>query len=156
MGTMTLAEIEANPIPVIEAHRDANPWLHWGGIGSSYDVDRIGPDAFAKRRQDMTSEYGVAQVLRAARFINQAPRTRTLNKRRSTYGWKHVAERHFQNLAHSRDYYIGEGSFLVAAWAMGLLVKADHDGTHWVNIAEAAATAAQAEVKRLREAGVPA
>jgi hypothetical protein len=35
---------------------------------------------------------------------------------------------------------------------MGLLVKMDTDGTHWVNLAEAAAAAVRTEAKRLQRA----
>jgi hypothetical protein len=150
MKVMTLAEIEANPIPVIEHYRAAYPWLHWGGFSNAADVQRMGREEFDGRRREMTEASGVGQVLRAARFIDQAPRIKGLNPKRSTYGWKHVAERCFQNLTPGQDYYVGEGSFLIAAWAMGLTVKRDQHGFHRVNLSETAATVVKKQTKRMR------
>jgi hypothetical protein len=147
-----MAEIEQNAVSVIEMYRAQDVHLHWGGHWNGYDMRRSGPERLAERRAEMTGEWGVAQVLRAARFIDQAPRIKGVNKRRSTYGWKHVAEGFFKNQNPGEDYYVGEGSFLIAAWAMGLLVKMDTDGTHWVNLAEAAAAAVRTEAKRLQRA----
>lgn len=140
---LTLAELEANVVAVVSEHRDAYPFLHWGGLATGGEVVRMGREEFDERRTQMTEPYGIGQVLRAAQFIAQAPRIASLNMKRSTYGWKHVAERAFRagevEGQPKQDYYIGEGSFLIAARAMGLTIMQRSSGAHYVNLSERAA-----------------
>jgi hypothetical protein len=54
-------------------------------------------------------------------FLEVAPRTRSLNRKHCTYGWKHTAERWYQtDVAQYEDYYVGEGCFIAACIASGL------------------------------------
>ena len=103
-------------------------------------IDRDATARHAARRAEMTSPRCVAQLLRAARFIEQAPPSRIVNPRRSTYGWKHVAERFHKAMDPSGDCYVGEGMFILAARAMGLMVHVDRHEDTYVNLSERAAT----------------
>lgn len=100
-----------------------NPALWWGGWWTAWH-SRTTDATLAERRAETLTERGVAQFLRAEAFIAQAPRTRGINLRRSTYGWKHDAER-FHRKAVGDDYahvYVGEGAFIAAAIDCGLII----------------------------------
>jgi hypothetical protein len=135
---LTLAELDADVVGIVSRYRDEYPMLHWGGMSSDTDIVRMGRPGFEERRAEMTGAFGIGQVLRAARFIDQAPRIKSLNMRRSTYGWKHVVERHCKTET-GKDYYVGEGSFLIAAYALGLVVRQANGGGHYINLSELAA-----------------
>ncbi|ONG56981.1 hypothetical protein BKE38_05145 [Pseudoroseomonas deserti] len=137
-GNMSLAEIQANPVAAIRQCMEDEPLLHGGGVADAFYLKQYGRDALAINRQELEGPKGVAQVLRAAEFIAVAPRRATVNLRRSCYGWKHVAERWHKARFPGKDYYIGEGSFLVACWAMGVLVKRHNTAGYQVGLAEAA------------------
>lgn len=138
----TLTDLEADPLAVIAEGREADPFLSWKGIIRPIDrvIDRDATARHAARRAEMTSSRCVAQLLRAARFIEQAPPSRIVNPRRSTYGWKHVAERFHKAMDPAGDCYVGEGMFILAARAMGLVVHVDRHEDTYVNLSERAAT----------------
>ncbi|PZP44563.1 MAG: hypothetical protein DI601_12290 [Azospirillum brasilense] len=138
----TLTDLEADPLAVIAEGREADPFLSWKGIIRPIDrvIDRDATARHAACRAEMTSSRCVAQFLRAARFIEQAPPSRRINRRRSTYGWKHVAERFHKAMDPSGDCYVGEGMFILAARAMGLMVHVDRHEDTYVNLSERAAT----------------
>ena len=138
----TLTDLEADPLAVIAEGREADPFLSWKGIIRPIDrvIDRDATARHAARRAEMTSPRCVTQFLRAARFIEQAPPSRRINRRRSTYGWKHVAERFHKAMDPSGDCYVGEGMFILAARAMGLMVHVDRHEDTYVNLSERAAT----------------
>jgi hypothetical protein len=134
---LTLAEIKADAIPLIQHWLRVYPALWWGGM-ATLAVRRRRPEGEHERlREETLGAWGVGQVTRAAEFIDQAPRIGSFNRRRSTYGWKHVAER-FQKARSDGDYYVGEGAFMMAAWGLGARVRT-FDGSHYVNLSENAA-----------------
>ena len=97
---LTLEQIQADVAAVIQAGLDWHPDLWWGGVFIWHDerkrgvVNDLTPEQrLALYRDETKREWGTEQVVRAAQFIAQAPRTKTPNMRRGTYGWKHVAER---------------------------------------------------------------
>lgn len=147
---LTLAVIQADPRAVIQAALDADALLWWGGI-FDWDFERRRGDQhgqspeerYAIRREGTIHESGVGQVLRAAEFIDWAPRTKSLNRHRGTYGWKHVAERFHKSAIPGENYYVGEGAFIIAARAMGLIVARDSVWHFRVNLSEKAATEAR-------------
>ena len=138
----TLTDLEADPLAVIAEGREADPFLSWKGIIRPIDrvIDCDATARHAARRAEMTSPRCVTQFLRAARFIEQAPPSRRINRRRSTYGWKHVAERFHKAMDPSGDCYVGEDMFILAARAMGLMVHVDRHEDTYVNLSERAAT----------------
>jgi hypothetical protein len=121
----------------IEQVRSANPDLWWGGW---WNPTHPHPDGLLHCRDAMTSAWGKGQFRRALAFIEQAPRTRGINPNVSCYGWKHRAERmHRLSGAehHYDDYYVGEGMFIAAAIASGLLIRR-RDGFTYVNLSSRA------------------
>ncbi|EHM01408.1 hypothetical protein HMPREF9946_02147 [Acetobacteraceae bacterium AT-5844] len=142
MVPVTLAQLEADPVSVIEHYRDQDPMLWLGGRATLVHLKRWPEGRLQEYRAAMTGEWGIAQVTRAAQFIDQAPRTATVNLRHGTYGWKHDAERfHKQRLGGVGDYYVGEGSFLIAAQALGLKVIRHPVRGHFVNLSMKASRA---------------
>jgi hypothetical protein len=139
MEPMTLAELEANPIPLIEQFLRPDPMLWWGGRASVSGLRRWPEGDLQIKRAETTGPWGIAQVVRAAQFIDQAPRTVGANLRHGTYGWKHTAERfHKRRLDGVGDYYVGEGSFLIAAMALGLKVVRHPARGHFINLSRKA------------------
>jgi len=120
---LTLSQIQANPVPVIEHWLARYSLLWWGGFASSADIERwarSGRDGLDERRAETLQDRGTAQVIRAAQFLDQAPRTANVNRKRGSYGWKHAAERFHKQRSPGADDYVGEGAFLIACWAMGI------------------------------------
>ena len=140
---MTLAEIEADPVAVISTIRAGEPFLQWGGFFNlPFERKRLGEEEADARlirfRAEMTNPWCIRQMLDAARFIDQSPKTKGINHRRSTYGWKHVVERHNKLHRPEGDYYVGEGMFIAAAAALGLTIWRDR-GICRVNLSQKAA-----------------
>jgi hypothetical protein len=111
---------------------EAQPLLSWRGWWSDWN-DRNKPSGTLERvRWETLDEHGVAQFRRAMAFLEVAPRTKSLNRRHVTYGWKHAAERWTRASMGGRydAYYIGEGSFIAACIASGMLVKREARGTY--------------------------
>jgi hypothetical protein len=106
----------------------ANPTLSWRGWWSRP------PGALVQfRRETLVSDgrNGLAQFRRAMAFLEVAPRTRSLNRKHCTYGWKHTAERWYQtDVAQYEDYYVGEGCFIAACIASGLHIHRGDYGTY--------------------------
>ncbi len=137
-GRFTLTDIEADPVGVIEAIAAAHPGLCWTGFGPDpHVVKREGnPKAvFAKARADMVNPWQVGQFVRAAQFLDQAPRRQAVNTSRTSYGWKHVAERwHRHRIATTEgiplrlvgiwaDVYVSNGMLIAAALALDFKVQ---------------------------------
>ena len=147
MEPMTLAQLQADPRGVIREALDWHPDLWWGGLfdwrmekGRALDDGTTPEQRLAIRREATLDDRGVEQLLCAAEFIAQAPRIKSLNTKRASYGWKHVAERYHKRHHPEADYYVGEGAFIIAARAMGLTIRPTPLPGHYrVNLSEAAA-----------------
>jgi hypothetical protein len=151
MEPKTLEQIQADPTAVIREALEWHPDLWWGGLFSwSYEhrrgvVDGTSPGGrLTMRREATLDERSVGQLIRAAEFIAWAPRIKSLNRSRASYGWKHVAERFRKLKRPDADYYVGEGMFIIAARAMGLTLSGNGYDHYYVNLSERAA-------KELRE-----
>jgi hypothetical protein len=106
-------------IAAIEAACLKHAVLTWKGYGSPSD-DEV---EFHASRGAMTLPWQVGQFLRAVEWLEQVRRTTTVSRRRTSYGWKHVAERWHMRRKPSDDYYIGEGMFIAAAIHLDFVVR---------------------------------
>jgi hypothetical protein len=122
---------------VIAAVRDAYPDLHTKGLGyrSSWGW-KWGPGDQDRDRAEMTSAGLVHEFERALRFLSYAgqrfPQAK-INHRRTSYSWKHAAERVMGD-------YISNGMLVAAAYALGFKVAANPDSPNpCINLDEKAA-----------------
>jgi hypothetical protein len=123
----------------IQDIQDHNPSLSRRGWWRPEHNLNQPPDTLERIRRETTDEQGLAQIRRAMAFIEAAPRRRTINRRHGTYGWKHAAERwvRSQNGGRYADYYVGEGSFIIACYLAGVtVVRIEY--TTYVNLSECA------------------
>lgn len=126
--------IAPNAIQAIDAVRIQHPLLAWYGFGPR-PQDR---HEFHRHRSVMTEPWQVAQFQRAIEWLQQAKRTRTVRRRHTSYGWKHVAERWHGRKTPDRDPYVAEGMFIAAAIHLGFQTRPLRGGMSvWLNIAEA-------------------
>ncbi len=98
---------------------ERHPFLSSEGFEARLTIRRPGGRTFEQDRADMTHPAHVAEFVRAAQWLAYAPKGKgTVRRRRTSYGWKHIAsawhERHGQ-----ADSYISNGMFLAAAYALG-------------------------------------
>ena len=123
---MHLAATRMRPSPALQSDsrmriitvQAAEPCLtRWGfWCGQAYD--------FGQARDEMTSAEGVAEFDRATAFLLNCRRTRDVTAPRTSYGWKHVAERLAREAG--RPGYVSNGMFLAAALALGFVVEREH------------------------------
>jgi hypothetical protein len=120
---------------ILEDH----PTLWWGGWWTPQLEQQSPPGTSGRRRRETVSESGLAQFRRALTFLEVAPRNKSINRRHVTYGWKHCAERwaRANSEGNYETYYVGEGSFIAACIASGMLIKREERGTY-TNLATAA------------------
>lgn len=125
-----------------------NPGLSWRGWWSRYDERTLSPEDLARFREETLAEdgrNGMAQFRSALIFLAAAPKPiKSVNFERSTYGWKHVAERWNEAVReaageYNEDYYIGEGAFIAACIARHLKIYRDKYGSTYVNLSQNAA-----------------
>jgi len=109
-----------------------NPTLSWRGWWSWWHDNNEPPGTLKRVRQESLDDCGLAQFRRARLFLQVAPRTKSINRRHVTYGWKHCAERwtRASNDVPYADYYIGEGSFIAAAIASGMTIHRNRYDTY--------------------------
>ncbi|AWJ86338.1 hypothetical protein TSH58p_22755 (plasmid) [Azospirillum sp. TSH58] len=135
-GRFSLADIEADAVGVIKSVAVAHPDLCWTGFGPDpHAVKREGNAeiVFNKARADMTAPWQVGQFVRAAQFLDQAPRRKSVHPGRTSYGWKHAAERWHRHQIAARtgvpanrvmdDVYVSDGMLIAAALALGFVVE---------------------------------
>jgi hypothetical protein len=88
-------------------------------------------------RAAMTETWPVEQFLRAVEWLAQAKQTASVTRRRTSYDWKHVAERWHVRKGPG-DYYIAEGMFIAAAVHLSFQIRRLRNSTSvWLNIATA-------------------
>lgn len=125
--------VVGNPVEAIETLRQRYPELAWYGFGKAPQS----PTPFQMHRAAMTETWPVEQFLRAAEWLAQAKQTASVTRRRTSYDWKHVAERWHVRKGPG-DYYIAEGMFIAAAAHLGFQIQRLRNSTSvWLNIATA-------------------
>ncbi len=77
---------------------------------------------FLKNRAEMLGEHGVDEFIRAAEFVSKFGRRKSMNRRRSSYGLKHDAEREAGD-------YVANGMLIAAALALGFSAERTHAGS---------------------------
>ena len=133
------ASVTTHDAETLERILAEHPTLSWRGFWIRWNDRNEPPGTLERVRRETLDEYGLAQYRRAMAFLKTAPRIKTLNRRHATYGWKHAAERWTRASTEDRyvDYYVGEGSFIAACIASGLLIRREKFGTY-TNLATAA------------------
>jgi hypothetical protein len=77
---------------------------------------------FLANRAEMLGEQGVDEFIRAAEFLSKFGRRKSLNRKRTSYGLKHDAER-------AAGDYVSNGMMIAAALAMGFSAERTHAGS---------------------------
>lgn len=111
---------------------ELEPSLTTFGYGVSYDRKQTDAERrvrFAENRASLLDDYYVDRFLRAASFLSQFGRRKTINRKSSSYGLKHEAEK----LAGG---YVAIGTFIDAALALGFSAQpTDPESPNaWFNI----------------------
>jgi hypothetical protein len=130
-GDITITKAEASLL--LQIALNVLPDLTYFGIGiyEQWKVRRtLGPDAVALQiahgRKKL--EDNLDQIAIAAAWIKGIEPTQTLNKRHTSYGYKHLVEdwtRRRIKAGESIPSYISNGSFIAAAVGLGLKFKQD-------------------------------
>ena len=83
----------------------------------------------------MLSRWEVEQFAGALAFLDGVQPLKSLNRRRTSYGWKHVAERWHK--ARGNPCYVSNGMFIAAALARGFRIeRLPSDPNVYLNIPE--------------------
>lgn len=113
------AEIESDAVRYVDIAKELSPNLTSNGFESGQRL--------AQYRADMTDDDSVAQFVRAAWWLSGVPKRQTVNRRASSYTWKHIAERYHERFLKERgkngNWYISNGMFLAACIVMGVKVE---------------------------------
>ena len=81
---------------------------------------------FAENRASMLSDDGIAEFVRARDYLALLDTIKTTNRKHTSYGLKHAAERHHRRGAYAdrtTDAYVSNGMLLAAAYHLGLRVS---------------------------------
>ncbi len=124
----------------IAAVMEQQPELGSGGF-RTWDGRRTvkeNADDFRADREEMLESHSVAEFMRAVAFLRTKEKARTVSRKRTSYGYKHEAERFHRDLAPGANPYVANGLFIAAALHLGFTVKRDGHGPNaFVNIASA-------------------
>lgn len=122
---------------VIAAVRDANPELHTAGVGHDPKWGwKWKPGDMERHRADMTDQGHVEEFERALRFLSYASQRfgqAKVNHKRTSYAWKHVAER-------VMGAYVSNGMLVAAAYALGFTVAKNDSPNPCINLGDKAAS----------------
>lgn len=121
----------------IEEVRDSFPDLSPNGFRT--DPKRLGyPDRTDEWRATMLDDDFVEQFERSLEFLQRCEKTKSANRRHTSYGWKHVAERWHRKTHPGENPYIANGMFIAAALSLGFKVTASEYGgpNCFLNISE--------------------
>lgn len=104
---------------------DLEPEL--SGFGYRVPRDRSGTaeeaeTRFLASRAEMLSQHSVDEFIRAAEFLSKFGRRKSVNRKRTSYGLKHDAER-------AAGDYVANGMMIAAALAMGFSAERTHSGS---------------------------
>ncbi|MHB8286061.1 MAG: hypothetical protein ACYDD1_15485 [Caulobacteraceae bacterium] len=128
----------------IAAVMEREPALCANGL-RSYDrrqTPQQNAKAFADSRDKMLGSHYVAQFVRAVEFLEAQEKSTRVNRDRTSYGYKHLAEHFHKERAPGEDPYVANGMFIAAAVHLGFTIKRDHDNSPnvFINIAKPKAT----------------
>jgi hypothetical protein len=91
---------------------------------------------FEAFRQSMLEAAHVEQFVRAVKYLEMLEKSKTVSRKRTSYGYKHDAERFHEAAAPGEDYYPANGMFIVAALHLGFAIKRDGESPNaFINIA---------------------
>jgi hypothetical protein len=115
----------------VEAVLAAHPDLSAYGIGLYHGEKTLAERRAeqARWREDMLCPDELVQFEDACRFIAETGIRKTVNRRHSSYGWKHIAEKWAET-------YICNGVMIAAAYHMGVAVKINDSPNPMLSIKE--------------------
>jgi hypothetical protein len=94
-------------------------------------------DAFQASRAAMTQARYVEQFARAVTFLSTKQKATTVSRKRTSYGYKHDAERFHKAADPDGNPYVANGMFIAAALHLGFKIKRDGMSPNaFINIAE--------------------
>lgn len=122
----------------IEAVLERMPDLSANGY-RTWSRDRTGPENkldFESSRRDLLHPRSFEEFVRAQAFLETRQKSRNVSRARTSYGYKHEAERFHKAAKPGSDTYISNGVFLAAAEHLGFKLKRDGWGPNaFINIA---------------------
>ncbi len=80
----------------------------------------------AEERASMLSDEGIAEFIRARDYLALLATIKTVNRKHTSYGLKHAAERHHRRGAYANQTakaYVSNGMLIAAAYQLGLRVS---------------------------------
>jgi hypothetical protein len=104
---------------------DFEPELSGFGYRVARDRNETAEEAearFLASRADMLGQHGVDEFIRAVEFLSKFGRRKSMNRKRSSYGLKHDAERVAGD-------YVANGIMIAAALAMGFSAERTQAGS---------------------------
>ncbi|TAJ82888.1 hypothetical protein [Reyranella sp.] len=91
---------------------------------------------FDASRQCMLGIDYVEQFVRAWEYLETLEKSKSVSRRRTSYGYKHNAEQFHKAANPGDDNYVSNGMFIAAALSLGFSVKRDGNGPNaFINIA---------------------
>lgn len=115
----------------ISAVMDREPALCANGM-RSYDLRQTpqqNAKAFEDWRREMLEPHAIAQFMRAVEYLKTLAMSKTANRDRTSYGYKHNAEHFHKDRSPDDDPYVSNGMFIAAAVHCGFKIKRDHDNS---------------------------
>jgi hypothetical protein len=120
-GSLVRAFAEAG----VRRAMDLEPELSGFGYRVSRDRGETAEQAearFLENRAEMLGKQSVDEFIRASEFLSKFGRRKSLNRKRTSYGLKHDAER-------AAGDYVSNGMLIAAALAMGFSAERTHAGS---------------------------
>lgn len=122
----------------VAAVMEREPDLGTGGF-QTWDGRRSvreNAEDFRANRAEMLEAHSVEEFARAVAFLETKEQARTMNRRGTSYGYKHQAERFHREQQPAANAYVANGMFIAAALHLGFTVKRDGAGPNaFINIA---------------------
>lgn len=92
--------------------------------------------AFESSRSNMLALSYVEQFAQATAYLQTRERSKRVSRDRTSYGYKHDAERYLKTADPDANSYVANGMFIAAALHLGFTVKRDGSGPNaFINIA---------------------
>lgn len=116
----TLSQIKSDPSACLLAVMEQAPLLSSEGWGCGSAPHRFD---LAKARAELLTPFYVRQFIRAAEWLAAVPPMKGINRKASSYRWKHVAERWHACREGDGESYISNGAFVAGCLAMGRRIE---------------------------------